>query len=56
MAINTKFVESLFPYDMAYVLMISRCRAEALHNDWNAYVERPALRHRALSLRQHDPA
>src|ERR1700726_5276369 len=26
-AITTKFVESLFPSDMSYVLMISRCRA-----------------------------
>ena len=41
-AITTKFVESLFPYDMAYVLMVSRCRAEALHDDWNAYVTQPS--------------
>jgi peptide/nickel transport system substrate-binding protein len=41
-AINTKFVESLFPYDMSYVLMVSRCRAEALHNDWNAYANQPS--------------
>jgi len=41
-AITTKFVESLFPYDMSYVLMISRCRAEALHYDWNAYAGQPS--------------
>lgn len=41
-AITTKFVESLFPYDMAYVLMISRCRAEALHDDWDAYATHPS--------------
>jgi ABC-type transport system substrate-binding protein len=41
-AITTKFVESLFPYDMSYVLMISRCRAEALHYDWNAYASQPS--------------
>jgi peptide/nickel transport system substrate-binding protein len=41
-AITTKFVESLFPYDMAYLLMISRCRAEALHYDWNAYANQPS--------------
>ncbi len=41
-AITTKFVESLFPYDMAYVLMISRCRAEALHNNWDAYASQPS--------------
>ena len=27
-AINTKVVESLFPYQTSYILMISRCRAE----------------------------
>ena len=41
-AITTKFVESLFPYDMSYVLMVSRCRAEALHNDWNAFAAQPS--------------
>ena len=41
-AITTKFVESLFPYDMSYVLMISRCRAEALHYDWTAYANQPS--------------
>ena len=41
-AITTKFVESLFPYDMSYVLMISRCRAEALNYDWNAYASQPS--------------
>jgi ABC-type transport system substrate-binding protein len=41
-AINTKFTESLFPYDMAYVLMVSRCRAEALHYDWDAYSKQPS--------------
>ena len=41
-AINTKVVESLFPYQMSYLLMISRCRAEALHYDWNAYAEHPS--------------
>ena len=41
-AITTKFVESLFPYDMAYVLMISRCRAEALKYDWTAYAAQPS--------------
>ena len=41
-AINNKFEESLFPYDMAYVLMISRCRAEALHYDWDQYAAHPS--------------
>ena len=36
--------ESLFPYEMSYVLMISRCRAQALKYDWTAYANaaRPA--------------
>ena len=41
-AINTKVVESLFPYQTSYILMVSRCRAEALHYDWNAYAEHPS--------------
>ncbi len=41
-AITTKFVESLFPYDMSYVLMISRCRAQALNYDWTAYANQPS--------------
>jgi peptide/nickel transport system substrate-binding protein len=41
-AITTKFVESLFPYTMSYVPMISRCRAEALKYDWNAYSMNPS--------------
>jgi len=41
-AINTKFVASTFPYSMSYVLMISRCRAEAVRYDWNAYAMKPS--------------
>ncbi len=41
-AITTKFEESLFPYDMSYVLMISRCRAEALNLNWDAYAAQPS--------------
>ena len=41
-AINTKVVELLFPYQMSYLLMVSRCRAEALKYDWNAYAEHPS--------------
>ncbi len=41
-AITTKLVASMFPYDMAYVPMISRCRAEALKYDWNAYAFAPS--------------
>jgi peptide/nickel transport system substrate-binding protein len=41
-AINTKFVASTFPYSMSYVLMISRCRADAVKFDWNAYALAPS--------------
>ncbi len=41
-AINTKVVESIFPYSMSYILMISRCKAEALKYDWNAYANDPS--------------
>jgi ABC-type transport system substrate-binding protein len=41
-AITTKVVESLFPYSMSYLLMVSRCRAEALKYDWNAYANNPS--------------
>ena len=41
-AITTNVVESLFPYSMAYILMISRCKAEALKYDWNAYANDPS--------------
>lgn len=41
-AITTNFVESLFPYTMSYVPMISRCRAEALKYDWTAYAAAPS--------------
>jgi peptide/nickel transport system substrate-binding protein len=41
-AITTKVVESLFPYSMSYLLMISRCRAEQLKYDWGAYAEHPS--------------
>jgi ABC-type transport system substrate-binding protein len=41
-AINTKFVESLFPYSMSYFLMVSPCRAKELKYDWGAYAEHPS--------------
>jgi peptide/nickel transport system substrate-binding protein len=41
-AITTKVVESLFPYSMSYLLMVSRCRAEALKYDWAAYADHPS--------------
>ncbi len=41
-AVTTKVVESLFPYSMSYLLMVSRCRAEALKYDWAAYANSPS--------------
>jgi ABC-type transport system substrate-binding protein len=41
-AITTKFVESLFPYSMSYVPLISRCRVEQLKYDWAAYANAPS--------------
>ena len=41
-AINNNFEQSLFPYDMSYVLMISHCRAQELKYDWNAYAQHPS--------------
>src|SRR5215468_1121799 len=33
-AIENNFVESLFPYTLTYVLMISPCRAKEVNYDW----------------------
>jgi ABC-type transport system substrate-binding protein len=41
-AITTNFVESLFPYTLSYIPMISRCRAESLKYDWAAYAVAPS--------------
>ena len=41
-AIETKTVDSLVPYEISYVPMISKCRADALHNDWTAYASQPS--------------
>ncbi|MDB5473120.1 MAG: transporter substrate-binding protein [Devosia sp.] len=41
-AITTKTVESLFPYNLVYVLMLSKCAVEAAGNDFAVYAEAPA--------------
>lgn len=41
-ALTTKISSALFPYEMSYVLMTSRCRAEALKYDWAAYANQPS--------------
>ena len=41
-AIDTNHVDSLFPYQINQVLLVSRCRMEALHYDVNAYAMHPS--------------
>jgi len=41
-AITTKTVDSQFFYNLSLVVMISRCRAEALKFDWKEYVTQPS--------------
>ena len=41
-AIENNFLESLFPYTLTYVLMISPCRAKEVNNNWTEYALRPS--------------
>ncbi|WP_158745973.1 ABC transporter substrate-binding protein [Acidisphaera sp. L21] len=41
-AIETKSPDSLVPYELSYVPMISRCRAEALKYDYSGYANQPS--------------
>src|SRR5215468_8675084 len=41
-AIENNFVESLFPYTLTYVLMISPCRAKEVNYDWAQYALNPS--------------
>jgi peptide/nickel transport system substrate-binding protein len=41
-AIYTKTPESLFPYNMAYWMVISKCAVEAADNDYKIYAKAPA--------------
>ena len=41
-AIDTNFVESLFPYTLSYVMMVSPCRAKELNYDWGQYAVHPS--------------
>jgi peptide/nickel transport system substrate-binding protein len=41
-AIYTKSVESLFPYNMPFVLMMSKCALEKAGNDYKVYANAPA--------------
>ncbi len=41
-AFNTNFVDSLFPYNFAYFLMVSPCRAKELNYNWDAFAMHPS--------------
>jgi ABC-type transport system substrate-binding protein len=41
-AFDNNFVESLFPYTLSYVLMISPCRAKEVNYDWARYALHPS--------------
>jgi peptide/nickel transport system substrate-binding protein len=41
-AFETNFVESLFPYTLSYVMMISPCRAKEVNYDWAQYALHPS--------------
>jgi ABC-type transport system substrate-binding protein len=41
-AFNTKVPDSLFPYEISYVLMISPCRAKEVKYDWTQYALKPS--------------
>jgi peptide/nickel transport system substrate-binding protein len=41
-AFTTKVPDSLFPYMMSYVLMVSPCRAKEVKYNWEAYAARPS--------------
>jgi peptide/nickel transport system substrate-binding protein len=41
-AFNTKVPDSLFPYEISYVLLISPCRAKEVKYDWAQYALKPS--------------
>ncbi|HVA15871.1 MAG TPA: ABC transporter substrate-binding protein [Stellaceae bacterium] len=41
-AIHTKTVESMFPYNLPFVLMVSKCALDKAQNDYAAYAKAPA--------------
>ncbi len=41
-AFNTKAPDSLFPYNISYIMMVSPCRAKELAYDWGKYMDRPS--------------
>ncbi len=41
-AFDNNFTESLFPYTLSYILMISPCRAKEVNYDWGQYALHPS--------------
>src|SRR5271155_562720 len=41
-AFENNLVESLFPYSLSYVMMVSQCRAKELNYDWAQYALHPS--------------
>ncbi len=41
-AFTTKVPDSLFPYEISYILMISPCRAKEVSNNWTEYAAKPS--------------
>src|SRR5580704_6167657 len=41
-AFDNNFVESLFPYTLSYIMMVSPCRVKELNNDWGQYALHPS--------------
>jgi peptide/nickel transport system substrate-binding protein len=41
-AFTTKSVDSLFPYEVSYIPLISQCRAKQVKYDWTAYAQQPS--------------
>ncbi|HVE22082.1 MAG TPA: ABC transporter substrate-binding protein [Acidocella sp.] len=41
-AITTKRVDSLFPYEISYILLVSPCRAKALNYNWQDFANHPS--------------
>ena len=41
-AFNTKVPDSLFQYNISYLMMVSPCRAKELNYEWGKYMERPS--------------
>ena len=41
-AMETKTIDSLFQFNMSYVMMVSRCRAQEVKYNWTDYANRPS--------------